>query len=876
MAGALALVLIVGGACTGSDEDDGSAGDDIDGGEVRGDGDEFEAVIRRGSGGVPHITGDTFEDVLFGQGWAQGEDRTCDLADQVVKLRGERAKFLGPGEGDANVTSDIAWKTIGLYDRATTEWDDEVDAEVKEMVTAFTAGWNAHLEETGVDDVSGWCAGEDWVREIEPVDVYANARQVSLFASSVQLIDYITAARPPGEAAEGTTSTTEADDATSTTEADAGAEDDEADDEATTTTEEAAAVPGLFEDKPVASNGWAIGTERSANQHGMLVANPHFPWEGELRFWESHLTVPGEMDIYGVMLSGLPGIGIGFTDEFAWTHTVSAGNRFTAYKLELVPGEPTKYRYGDEVRDMEAQDITVEVLGDDGELDEVTRTMWSSHYGPIIDVRDEIDIPDLGWTETSALTFRDANIDDDEMLEQYLRMDTAEDFDELVDAHREVGGVPLFNTIAVSDDGRAWYSDTSATPNLSAEAIEGFERSKESDPLVGLTADSGLVLLDGSDPANEWQEAAGARDPGLVPFDDQPSVERDDYVFNANDSFWLPHATEVLEGDYSFLHGAQRTPRSPRTRENATVLADVSAEGPSGEDGLFTLDELADAALLNRGYTSRVLLGDVVERCEAANGPVGVEALAGEDGEDVLPAEFVDIEAACEVLAGWDGVYDVDRAGPVVWREMLSQFAFADLMDAGNLWSEPFDADEPVDSPSGLATDVGEGSVDPAMQALARAVQVLERAEIAVDAPLGDVQFALRDGERIPLHGGDFVDGTTNVVDAFPGWSILDPALDELDREPLVEGSGSNLVRVTASDETGYMVDDGTSFLLALNFTDDGPEARAFLTYGETEDRSSDLYTEATQAFSDKEWRDIAFTADQVDDDATSAETVRG
>ena len=70
----------------------------------------------------------------------------------------------------------------------------------------------------------------------------------------------------------------------------------------------------------------------------MLLANPHFPWEGELRFWEVQLTVPGELDVYGAQLSGLPGIGIGFTEASAWTHTVSAGKRFTAYKLTLVPG----------------------------------------------------------------------------------------------------------------------------------------------------------------------------------------------------------------------------------------------------------------------------------------------------------------------------------------------------------------------------------------------------------------------------------------------------------------------------------------------------------------------------------------------------------
>ncbi len=83
------------------------------------------------------------------------------------------------------------------------------------------------------------------------------------------------------------------------------------------------------------SNAWGIGAERTeAGTGSVLVANPHFPWEGELRFAEIHLTVPGEIDIYGAQLAGLPGIGIGFTEGVAWSHTVSAGHRFTAYILD--------------------------------------------------------------------------------------------------------------------------------------------------------------------------------------------------------------------------------------------------------------------------------------------------------------------------------------------------------------------------------------------------------------------------------------------------------------------------------------------------------------------------------------------------------------
>jgi acyl-homoserine-lactone acylase len=616
-------------------------------------------------------------------------------------------------------------------------------------------------------------------------------------------------------------------------------------------------------DDQIASNGWAIGADRSAGGGGMLVANPHFPWEGELRFWEVHLTIPGELDAYGVQLSGLPGIGIGFTENFGWTHTVSAGNRFTAYRLDLVPGSPTTYRYGDGQREMSSRDVTVEVRGADGSVEQLTRTMWSTHYGPVID------FPGFGWTEAATITFRDANIDNDEFIDQYLGMLTADDLDELIDVHQRLNGVPLFNTIAASRDGRVWYADTSATPNLSDEAIAAYEATLESDPIVAIAAENGAVLLDGSDPRFEWVEEDGARDPGLVPAADQPVVERDDYTFNANDSFWMPHATEMLEGDYSPLHGRQATARSPRTRENATVLGDTTANGPAGDDGAFTLDELAGAALQNRGYTSRALLEDVVSRCQGVT-TVDVPALEGEEATTGLPAAAIDVSEACGVLAGWDGVYDLDRSGPPIWRELMSGFEFGDLTEAGALWADAFEPDRPVDTPGGLAP--APAAPDPVLENLARAVQILEVAGLPVDVALGEVQFARRDGETVPIHGGDARDGTTNIVGYGSAASILDPALAEVKREPVAPGS--SLARVDG--ETGYLVDNGTSFLMALELGDDGPHAKVFLTYSNTEDRSSDLYTEATERFSAKEWRDVAFTDEEIEDDVIATETVRG
>ena len=196
--GAAAALLIAAGltSCSGSDDDAGP-----DEGEVTevGTGDAYAATIRRTTDGVPHITGDTLPDAAFGQGYASGEDRTCDLADQVVKVRGERARWFGPGDDDANIDSDVQWRAIGMFDRATEDWED-LAPDGQDLFEAYVAGWNAHLDEVGADGIGGWCAGEEWVRPLEPVEVYAYARSIALNASGTRIGALIPSAAPPGDA----------------------------------------------------------------------------------------------------------------------------------------------------------------------------------------------------------------------------------------------------------------------------------------------------------------------------------------------------------------------------------------------------------------------------------------------------------------------------------------------------------------------------------------------------------------------------------------------------------------------------------------------------------------------------------------------------
>ena len=750
----------------------------------------YEASITRTEYGIPHIVADDWGSLGFGQGYAYAQDRACTLIDQIIKVRGERAMWFGAGEDGANLDSDFAYRHLHLWDDADEKYGNE-SAEIAEMVTGYVAGFNAELAAEGPH---GWCAGEPWVQPITTTDLYANMNDMLLFASSGVLIGPIATAQPPSDPATADTT----DPAAATTMPDLTG--------STTTT--------------MGSNGWAIGSALSESGGGMLLANPHFPWEGEKRLWENQLTLTtGELDVYGVTLTGTPGVLIGFNDSVAWTHTVSAGNRMTMYELSLQPGNPTTYVYGTETKEMESEDIEVEVLGDDGTTTTVTRTMWNSHYGPMLNLP-------FGWTGEKAYTVRDANIDNADFLGQFLGMNKAKSMDEFIEAHRIYNGIPWVNTMATSADGRAWYADTAATPNLSAESIAGWQAAVAAGGSAALSLGSGAIMLDGSNPINEWVDDPEATRPGILPFDEQPQLERDDYVFNANDSHWLANPAQPLTG-YSPLTGAENIPQSPRTRMNAILLSDPSIRG---NDGILNLGELQGAWLGNRAVHAEILRDQVVKEC---------------DDQGVVLVEGVpfDITPACDVLRNWDGRLNVDSQGAVLWREFLGLFPRADLKNAGQLYAVAFDPANPILTPNTIADNTT------VVNNIAQAMIVMRDKGWPLDIALGEVQFDGRTvDERIGLPGGTNVEGSPSIVACCSGARTLSPLGDPA--------------------AAGYPLTFGNSFVMTMEFAADGPHAEAVLTYGQPDDPADPGFTAQMKLFAAGLFRQILFTADEVADGA--------
>jgi acyl-homoserine-lactone acylase len=786
----------------------------------------YEATVRRTGDGVPHISGATAADVAYGQGWASAEDDGCALPERILEVLGRRAAAFGPGPARNHVERDFAWRAIGLADIAATDFEAATDV-VRVQYEAFTEGWNDRLADVGSAGVQGWCAGAEWLGPLQPVEVYTAARADALVAGSEAMVPFIAAARPPAPEAPGRRQRTPA-----PTDAQQFAF--------------AVALAGLDEAGGGPGTAWAIGSERVEGGAGaVLLANPHRPWQGPRRLSEVHLTVPGRFDVYGATPVGRPGVAVGFTDGVAWTTTRSPGARMTAYTLALDPASPTTYLVDGVPVEMQGTPVTVEVRRADGTLEAETRTMWRSEYGPIIAV------PGVGWTGRTVLSFRDANLDNDEFVEQLARLPEVSSVEDLVELHREYQGEPVGETVATGADGTVWYADAAATPNLTPEAQLLHVRRAIDEPLPRIAAQHGLVLLDGSDGRFRWIDDPAARDRGVVPFGQAPQVTRRDAVVGSGDGYWTPSPDATLTASYSTMYGLPGTARSMAGRRSAAVLGSGNPTGLAGPDDAFSAEEVRIAALDNTAHTAVLLRSAAVDACRAAP-LVPVDAMVGLGGQVVLPAATVDVGPACAVLAAWDGIYDLDRSGPVVWREMMLRFGAAAFRGPGPLFADTVDPADPTGTPAVPAADPSA-----LLDAMARAVQTLTAAGFDVATSLGAAQFARAGTEPVPLHGATAAEGVTNVV----AWTDETPAPGTHGAPP----PGAPVTPGSSLRAEGYPVNAGTSFLMVVDHTGASPAAWALLTHGQTALPSS--LADAARRFAEKSWRRVAFTDAEIDAD---------
>jgi acyl-homoserine-lactone acylase len=147
------------------------------------------------------------------------------------------------------------------------------------------------------------------------------------------------------------------------------------------------------------SNAYAIGREMTRNGKGVLLGNPHYPWDGVNRFYRAHFIIPGDINIVGISYIGMPMIRIGHNETLAWSNTVSTARRHGYFELTLNPDDTTQYRYEGAWVPMEKQDVAVSVMRN-GVAQPETRTLYSTRWGPLFESES------FPWTREKAYALR--------------------------------------------------------------------------------------------------------------------------------------------------------------------------------------------------------------------------------------------------------------------------------------------------------------------------------------------------------------------------------------------------------------------------------------------------------------------------------------
>jgi acyl-homoserine-lactone acylase len=697
---------------------------------------QASADIRRTSFGVPHIRADNERGLGYGIGYAYAQDNLCLLANEITTVNGERSRYFGPDqftvEERENLVSDLFFNWLNTPEAVSGFWQAQTP-QVRDLIEGYVAGYNRSLAERRVQGLPQQCQG-DWVREITAQDLVKLTRRLLVEGGVGQFAEALAGAMPPKAVIHV-----------------AG--------EPVSFQVAASRMQRFALDR--GSNAVAVGSERSFNGRGMLLANPHFPWVGGMRFYQMHLTIPGKLDVMGAALPGLPMINIGFNQHLAWTHTVDSSKHFTLYRLQLDPKDSTRYLLDGKSLPMKKQTLTVNVKQPDGQTRPVSHGVYSSQFGPIVQWPGKLD-----WDNQFAYSLRDANLDNDRVLQQWYAMNRAASLKELQASVHKIQGIPWVNTLATDDQGQTLYMNLSVVPNVSADKL-----AKCSDPRAGLQ----MIVLDGSNSACAWDIDPAAAQKGIYAADKLPQLWRKDFVQHSNDSAWMANPAQPLTG-FSPLISQDGQPLGLRSRFALDRLNTLNKTSP------IAAADLQRMVMDDQVYQAAQVMPDLLQFC------------AGDLGSNAPT-----LTPLCASLKDWDRSANLDTGlGFVHFQNVMEP-----LQQVPDIWRVAFDPKDPQHTPRGLAIE-RPGVAAAIREAMLASVEQVKKQGLNAGSRWGDIQVVSSGGQQTPIHGGP---GTLGVYNAIQSVPRTDGKLEVV--------SGTSYLQVVTFDDKGPQAQGLLAFSLS-------------------------------------------------------------
>jgi penicillin amidase len=371
------------------------------------------------------------------------------------------------------------------------------------------------------------------------------------------------------------------------------------------------------------SNNWAIAGSKTANGYPLLANDPHLNLTFPSIWYQIQLSAPG-VNTYGVSIPGAPCVINGYNNHIAWGETNVGADVLDFYYIKFKDDSRNEYWYNNKWNKTTKRVETIGIHHGFSVVDTVIYT----HHGPVVYESKEkrpkshLDIPVGAAVRWIA---HDASAD---MMTFYLlnRAKNYADYRKALSYYT----APAQNFIFASAD-----KDIAITVNGKF-------------PLK--FKEQGKYILDGTDPANDWQ--------GWIPAEQNPASKNParGYLSSANQSSTSPDYPYYLNWDFASYERGKRISDRLSVMKNATV------------------DSMR--ALQNDTYSIKA--------------------------QDVLPtllsyidhAKLTDDQRqALKLVKGWDKYVDADSQGATVFSAWWIKFYTM-------VWSDKFNEDEGLNMPS--------------------------------------------------------------------------------------------------------------------------------------------------------------------------------
>ncbi len=350
--------------------------------------DPSEIDIVRDAYGVPHIFAKTDREVAYGLAWAHAEDdfltlQKCFLASKAM---------LGLYSGREGASVDYIVQLLRIRELVDSLYDDSISDYYKQVLQGYCDGFNAYARTHPKEVV------EKKGLPIFPKDVIAySVLQLAvgckvddaikkIFDGSVPLVFETDGLEPerPVEEAEG-------------------------------------------------SNAFAFNSSKTDDGSVYLAINTHHPLEGQVAWYEAHLSSEEGWNIVGALFPGAPVIFTGVNENLAWTHTVNHPDRLDVYQLEINPENELQYKFDGAWLTLEESFARLKVKVPGFNLHMKKKIYWSV-YGPTIK------------TDRGTFSIRTAGITDIRGLEQWFWMNKSRNFAEFRSALK-MEALPSYNLV---------------------------------------------------------------------------------------------------------------------------------------------------------------------------------------------------------------------------------------------------------------------------------------------------------------------------------------------------------------------------------------------------------------------------------------------